>query len=153
MTTGVAPRPVADRFWEKVDRRGPKECWPWLAGKNRWGYGHLHVGSKADFSHRLVSAHRLVYELVVGPIPEGLTIDHLCRNRACVNPAHLEPVTNRINILRGIGAAALHAKKTHCPQGHPYDEENTYIYPNGARYCRECNRIRGRKSYIPKKKG
>lgn len=85
-------------------------------------------------------AHRFAYELLVGPIPTGLTLDHLCRRPACVNPSHLEPVSLRDNILRGEGPVALGARVTHCPQGHPYDLFNTYIDPSGTRRCRTCHR-------------
>ena len=85
-------------------------------------------------------AHRFAYETFVGPIPEGLTIDHLCRIRHCVNPEHLEAVTDRVNILRGEGISAQHARATHCPQGHPYDLINTYVAPDGDRDCRDCRR-------------
>ena len=125
---------TTERFWAKVDTLGgPDACWGWLAYRMRNGYGQFQVGSQH------VLAHRFVYELVVGPIPDGLTIDHLCRNRACVNPKHLEPVSNRINALRGFGGAHCSAK-THCPQGHVYDLFNTRYY-RGHRYCRMCMRI------------
>jgi len=96
------------------------------------GYGKVNIDGKAKL------AHRVVYEALVGPIPEGLQLDHLCRNRACVNPAHLEPVTQRVNILRGTGTAAVHAAKTHCINGHPFDEANTYLYQGNKRMCRRC---------------
>lgn len=83
-------------------------------------------------------AHRKIYEAIIGPIPAGLNIDHLCRNRACVNPWHMEPVTQHVNVMRGSSPWAKHAKATHCPSGHAYDEENTYLY-RGSRYCRTCN--------------
>lgn len=86
---------VEQRFWAKVDRRGSDECWPWTGAKLQHGYGHLKVGESYP------PAHRVAYELLVGPIPEGLQIDHLCRVRDCVNPAHLEPVTNAENGRRG----------------------------------------------------
>jgi hypothetical protein len=86
-------------------------------------------------------AHREAWEEVHGPIPPGLQIDHLCRNRACVNVEHLELVTQRENLLRGQGASAKNARKTHCPQGHPYDEENTFVTTRGTRKCRTCRRI------------
>ena len=95
MKLGPPPRPLADRFWEKVDKRGADECWPWQAGFGTGGYGLFGVGSRSDGTTRMKSAHRVAYELSVGPIPEGLQIDHLFRNLACVNPAHMEPVTLR----------------------------------------------------------
>ena len=89
--------------------------------------------------------HRFVYERLVGKIPEGLQIDHLCRVRHCANPAHMEAVTQRENILRGMSPAAENARKTHCPQGHPYEGENLFTYNQGRfRRCRACDRERGR---------
>jgi hypothetical protein len=90
----------------------------------------------------MVQAHRFAYELLVGPIPEGLELDHLCRNHACVNPAHLEPVIHVENIRRGDTDAQgrCNRDKTHCPAGHPLDEANTYHNPHGWRACRTCNR-------------
>lgn len=111
-------------------------CWEWRRFR-RDGYGLF-----SPNRGRSVNAHRAVYEINVGPVPDGLVLDHLCRNRACCNPAHLDPVTQQINILRGEGLAADEARRTHCPSGHPYDEENTYVIPSrpNARYCRECAR-------------
>jgi hypothetical protein len=117
------------RFWLKVDRREPGNCWPWRGTILPNGYGQFGVRGVRHLTHRYA------YELLNGPIPEGLTIDHLCRNPPCVNPAHLEPVTMLENLRRGFGVGALNAKKTHCPKGHAYD------YTNGRkRYCRECKR-------------
>jgi hypothetical protein len=89
-------------------------------------------------------AHRVSYELLVGPIPQGLQLDHLCRNRRCINPAHLEPVTSRENTMRGETVAAANASRDHCPSGHPYSDSNTIALGKGGRKCRECDRTRGR---------
>lgn len=126
------------RFWSKVDRSGGNSaCWPWAGGKTGpGGYGRFRAGRPG----RLVPAHRYAYELMIGPIPDGLCLDHLCRNRSCVNPAHLEPVTNRENLHRGIGHTATRAQQTTCINGHPFDDQNTYIKPNGCRSCRACKR-------------
>jgi hypothetical protein len=98
-----------------------------------------------------VCAHRFAYELFVDEIPDGLTLDHLCRNPRCVNPGHLEPVTQRENTLRGISPVAVNAAKTHCKHGHLLDEANTYMTNAGSRQCRTCNRLRMRRRYWAKK--
>lgn len=127
-----------ERFWSKVDRRDSDECWLWTACITKpskygsGGYGLFYMGK--DAKPRLATAHRVAYEWLVGPIPAGLQLDHLCRVRHCVNPAHLEPVTARVNLLRGETRAAANAVKTHCPQGHEYDGFNI----NGARICHRC---------------
>jgi hypothetical protein len=123
------------RFWSKVKRGTSTQCWAWQGGKNR-GYGSFFAGSGCE--PRVVPAHRWSYEQAVGPIPTGLTLDHLCRNRACVNPAHLQPVSNRDNVLRGIGLSAQNARKTKCPKGHPLSGKNLYVDPSGRRQCRAC---------------
>jgi hypothetical protein len=91
-------------------------------------------------------AHRFSYEAYVGPIGAGLHIDHLCRVRSCVNPKHLEPVTQRVNTLRGEGRAALQLRVTHCPRGHEYTPDNIYLW-RGHRACRTCVLARGRRRY------
>jgi hypothetical protein len=122
-----------ERFFAKVGGPDDNGCWPWLAAK-KWGYGCFAL----DGGRIQVRAHRYSYEVLVGPIPDGLTIDHLCRNRGCVNPSHLEPVTMGINVLRGEGPSAKNARATHCSRGHPYDEKNTYRRKDGGRDCRRC---------------
>lgn len=114
----------------------PTGCWEWPDGKNN-GYGFVSIGG------RNLRVHCLTYEHFVGPVPEGMVLDHLCRNRACANFEHLEPVTHRQNILRGAGATAVAARKTHCPTGHAYDEGNTYVCRKGYRHCRACRLARG----------
>lgn len=126
----VPADPIA-RFWARVDRRGADDCWPWLAGAVPGGYGRFHVDG------RPVATHRFAYELACGPIPDGLQLDHLCRNRICVNPAHLEPVTCRENVRRGIGISAVNARKTSCDHGHPLSGDNLVIVC-GRRTCRAC---------------
>ena len=131
------------RFWSKVEFDHESGCWLWVGSVSKKGYGHFwHDGVAAR-------AHRWAYEHFVGPIPEGLQIDHLCRVRHCVRPDHMEPVTNRINTLRGNAPAIAGARersKTHCKRGHPYDEENTSVEGNGSRKCRACRRDQSRES-------
>lgn len=116
----------------------PNGCWVWQRAKSQ-GYGYYKIPGEK----RVVRAHRFMYEREVGPIPEGLTLDHLCRNRACVNPAHLEPVSRGENVLRGESPAAQHARATTCVNGHPFNDANTYIRPGrGTRECRACFRSR-----------
>lgn len=130
----VAQRPdPVDRFWSYVDRSGA--CWLWIGCLHRTGYGRVW------FNGCQRQAHRVAYELEKGPIPDSLQIDHVCRNRACVRPAHMEPVTIGENLRRGVGASAMNSRKTHCPQGHPYTPENTYV-GSGNRKCRICNHER-----------
>ena len=140
---GRPPKPTAqERFWAKVNKNGPipsyaphlGPCWLWLAGTGD-GYGKFWLDGHA-------LAHRVAYEWLAGPIPEGLHLDHLCRVTTCMNPAHLEPVTVRVNSLRGVGFCAQNVAKAHCPAGHEYNEANTYVDPDGGRQCKACHRAR-----------
>jgi hypothetical protein len=88
-------------------------------------------------------AHRVAFEWLVGPVPKGLVLDHLCRNRGCVNPSHLEPVTQQVNTLRGAGPAARNANKAHCKWGHEFTPENTGVDKRGKRWCKTCSLRRG----------
>lgn len=115
-------------------------CWLWTGTKSGKGYGKMRLS--VNQRRQMVLAHRFSYEHFISKIEDGKVIDHLCRNRSCVNPHHLEPVTNRQNILRGIGFAAINAAKTHCPQGHEYTPENTYLWRHGGRICRTCRWLR-----------
>lgn len=133
-----SPAPHAERFWSKVATAGPNECWLWTASLGRKGYGKFKLNGK------MTPAHRVAYELLVDPIPEDLVLDHVrergCISKSCVNPAHLEPVTNLENIRRGRRRSA-----THCDKGHPFNDENTYIRKGDReglfkRRCRPCKR-------------
>lgn len=135
MKKGYPPRPLEDRFFEKVKKT--KGCWKWLGStETTKGYGVIWFGNK-----KTLFAHRVSYEIHVGKIPEGLQIDHLCRNRSCVNPKHMEVVTLKENVLRGEGITARNLRKTHCPLGHEYSKENTYVHRN-SRQCKICKRKR-----------
>ena len=114
-------------------------CWVWIASKNPQGYGWT------TFKNRSYLAHRAVYELLVGPIPDGLQCDHLCLNKSCVNPAHIEIVTAKVNTLRGTNPCAISAKKTHCIHGHEFTPANTYRGVANRRDCLTCKRLRNQR--------
>lgn len=121
--------PLEQRLWSRVERGDPSACWPWT-GHLTGGYGRIRLPGGGG-----APTHRVAYELLVGPIPEGLVLDHVCRNTVCCNPAHLEPVTVRENTRRGLNVVAENIKKTHCPRGHAYDATSV-----GRRHCRTCKR-------------
>lgn len=119
-----------ERLFNKIDKK-PSGCWEWTGGRDGAGYGRLRIGKE------FYGAHRAAYEMIRGPIPDGLSLDHLCRNPLCVNPAHLEPVTHQENVKRG-----KHPSRTHCLHGHERTPENTYVIKRGngrvMKNCRVC---------------
>lgn len=128
----ATPENLADRFWRKVDRRDARECWPWLGGRGGRKAQLYGIFRNADGQH--TSAHRIAYELGVGPIPHGLVLDHTCEHTLCVNPAHLEPVTAQENRRR------QSARQTHCKRDHPLAGDNLYVDRRGFRACVICRR-------------
>jgi hypothetical protein len=131
------------RFWEKTVIECATGCWLWVACKQKpGGYGKYQVG----YSTRL--AHREAYRVLISEVERGLQLDHLCRNRACVNPSHLEPVSHRENQLRGEGFVARNSQKTHCPMGHELvgDNLDANSLARGRRDCRLCRNTRKRRA-------
>lgn len=133
-------RRLPESFWSKVVLNTSSGCWEWAAARNELGYGIYAVSREPR------RAHRVAFSALVGPIPEGLDLDHLCRNAGCCNPAHLEPVTHRVNVLRGESPLAHLAKRTHCVEGHSLSGAN--LSPSslrrGLRACLTCERRRAR---------
>jgi hypothetical protein len=124
---------VLNRLIVNLEQRG--ECWAWTRSKNKDGYGQISV------MHAMVRTHQVAYELFIGPVPEGLQLDHRCRVRCCANPWHLEPVTSAENTRRGNASLSLpdRSQWTRCKNGHAFDERNTYVHPvTGYRNCRRC---------------
>lgn len=123
------------KFWSRVDFLSPGGCWKWTGSVDGSGYG------QARHDARLMRAHRITYLSLIGPLPEGLVLDHLCRNILCCNPDHLEAVTQAENVRRGHGGKHWR-EKTHCPRGHSYSGDNLYTNTKGHRFCRKCKSIR-----------
>ena len=138
------------RFWSKVTR-DESGCWLWMGGKSDRGYGRFTPDPRRNQKRVQLQAHRYAYEYVMGTIPEGLTLDHLCEVKACVNPWHLQPVTMRENVLRGGSPSAVNSRKTHCHNNHEFTEENTVWVktPTGrGRKCRTCEQAKRRARYL-----
>lgn len=145
----ATPTSIQERFWSKVlkDPDDPERgCWLWIGSYMGGGYGQFSIDGKHIY------AHRWSYQSVKGAIPDGLVLDHLCRVRHCVNPAHLEAVTNRENLRRGEGFVGKQARQTQCKRGHDFTPENTRITRRGERHCRTCSREaeRARRACLPK---
>jgi hypothetical protein len=131
----IPPPTEQERFWAKVDVGHPLGCWTWTAALTN-GYGVFSLDGR-----KLIAAHRYAYMQLRGPIPDGMVIDHLCRNPPCVNPDHLEVVTRSDNVLRGYGQSAQHARTGLCKNGHVIAGDNVYAAPStGKRRCRTCMR-------------
>lgn len=128
--------PIQDsHFWERVeiDMSDVDKCFPWGGWVDKHGYGIVKLGRRGNFK-----AHRVAYALIRGPIPAGLTLDHLCRNKRCCNPAHLEAVPAVVNVLRSDSPTARNARKTHCDNGHALNADNIIQHKRGYRMCRAC---------------
>ena len=143
MPRGRECQPVEPRLWSKVDKTAT--CWVWRGLLDTSGYGQIKVNGKFK------QVHRVVFELLVGPVPLNLELDHLCRNKACVNPDHLESVTHQVNVLRGCGPPAMNARKTHCPEGHALTKDNLVKCLLPARQCHKCMLEYWRQSYYKRK--
>lgn len=137
MPSTVVTDPIV-RVLRRLDTSDLDSCWLWPGWKNEAGYGMVH-GAERDHM-----VHRVVFEHFVGPVPEGLVLDHLCRVKGCVNYSHVEPVAQRTNVLRGEGLPAENAVKDACKHGHEFTPENTRVRKDGSRLCRACEARRQR---------
>lgn len=138
-------RPTAqERFEAQIDRDGPGGCWNWTGALTTTGYGQFRADGKPW------AAHRWAYETFVRSLPAGVVIDHLCRNRRCANPKHLDPVTNRENVMRGMSPTAVIRRQGVCKYGHEMTPENTYSPPKKPQHqlCRICKARRSREAYL-----
>ena len=137
---------LEDRIWAHIVPEPNTGCWFWSGSHNNSGYARINLKTtKSKTGWKTCYLHRVTYEMYVGPIPNGKQIDHLCRQRGCCNPEHLEAVTPQQNVARGLASAVNAAHKTHCPYGHEYNDDNTYIDSKGWQHCNECRRQRDRK--------
>lgn len=135
---GQQPRHIMERLLSRVDVTA-EGCWLWLGSTCNEGYGQIRECGSNGVKGRLRLVHIVAYEHCVGPVPEGFQLDHFaCEIRSCCNPDHVRPVTPRENTLRSRGVAAFHAAKTHCINGHVFDEANTHLNARGDRQCRRC---------------
>jgi len=123
---------IVDRFFDKVVFYSDSTCWEWIGAKRRDGYGNFMINGK------MIQAHRYSYELYNGTLIQGLVIDHLCRHTSCVNPDHLDQISRKENVLRGISPAAINYRKSHCNNGHPLSGDNLWVGKKGRR-CKTCN--------------
>lgn len=156
------PQPLEEKFWAKVDKRGPDECWPWLAPLDR-GYGKM--STKVDGRWRTVKAHRVSYEIHFGEVPDGAVLDHVCHDprtcdggencphRSCVNPTHVQPVGNGVNNSAERMSVYRPSSETHCKRNHEFTPENTGTQSNSFRYCKKCKSNRERSYRAARKKG
>lgn len=142
--SGMRPETRSRRFWAQVDKT--ESCWLWRGEVDKAGYGRFGGGRVAGQKVSR-SAHRFAYTEIVGPVPEGLQLDHLCRVRRCVNPSHLEPVTCRENVRRSEAPTAIVARSPHCPRGHEFTPENS-VLRGGRRRCRRCENEAKRRRYL-----
>lgn len=139
-------RHFMERFWEKVNHT--ETCWLWTASVSH-GYGYIGTGSRSDGTRTNKRAHVVAYELLVGPVPKGHDLHHLCGNRNCVRPDHLEVLPRKQHVMRHDGPTGKNARKTKCPKGHPLSGDNLITEKNGARRCRTCRQI-WRKPWVEK---